>query len=637
MRLRAILLASAVAIGCGREGPQVRAVAAPTEQAVAASPPPRPPPLQPVRPPADLVVVGRLKNLARVADMLAQRGVVPADWRAELAALLPGVQEDLGLPIELAATLTDHDAGLEGVETQFVLSLGLPSTDSGVAAAKALGLSVEPAGPAAWRFQWTDDKTLCEVAPALGPAPARVVCGEPPDLDALLGYATRGLPREPLTDADVRVEVRMAALRHLISEQTTALYDFGTSLDQDDRTAGVLREAISTFESLHHVAIEGRLTPDGLETSLSATFQDSTPWLVDACAEMSRSISGIPAAYWRLPQDAVQATYSGELGNARLERVRSALSDIAVDLLKERNASPRLTRDIRRAIAWTLSGLPAMVTARGFVPPDPKPISTRVERMRQRFGWAIWGTESIADDYKAYFDAMTRLANDPEVVKLAGVRGDVEHCLRDGSGDLSACLRGLAGKKQGGGAAMRPAGAQLVRRSPEGLAPGAAAYRFDIPEAWLMALDDDSHANEPAHGKGMSLVLMVVPEDSLTTNRTWIGLSADENILRHELQRVLESRDTLAQRPELNALRSGRLPKSTLVGGFTTWEAFAHGSDLLPSLGPADAMLLPFDIDLQGWPGAPTLRFDISVPNAILRDVVMSAIGAARSDADGGP
>jgi hypothetical protein len=278
--------------------------------------------------------------------------------------------------------------------------------------------------------------------------------------------------------------------------------------------------------------------------------------------------------------------------------------------------------------------VPTIVSASGFVPADPKPVSARVERVRQKFGWAIWGTESTADDYKAYFDAMTRLMNDPEVAKLAGWPADVQHCLKDGSGDLSTCLRGLAGKAHGGGA-PRTGAPQIVRRSPEALAPGAMTYRIGIPESWLVALDDETHASEPVGGAAVSLVLMIVPEDTLTANRTWMGLSADEKVLRDKLQGVLESRDTLSMRTDLSALRS-RQSKSALVGGFTTWKAFAHQSELLPSLGPGDLVPLPFAIDLQGWPQAPTLRFDLSVPNALLRDVVTSAIRAVRSDSDGG-
>lgn len=659
-------IATISAIGCGREVPQATHVVAPSERAAPAQPPA--PPLEPVAAPANLVLLGRIQSLTRLTDALAERGLMPAEWRTQLAAFLP-LTQGLVLPVDVAGVLTNPDAGWDELQAHFVVSVGLPSTDIGIATAKALGRPVQPAGPGTWRFPWTDNEAQCDIAPSLGPTSARVVCGEASALEALAGYATRGLARERSTDADVRVEVRAAPLHRLVAAQTAELENFATPHDDDDDLArtlrNLLREVISTFEGVHHVALEARLLPDGLETAISATFQSGTPWLVETSAEMSRSLPEIPEMFWRLPQDAAQATYAGEIGAARLEAVRSAAGDLIVEALKGAGASPGLVLQLRHLVAWTLSGLPVSATAQGFVTPDPKPASARAERIRQKFGWTIWGMNSTADDYKAYFDALTHFIDDPELATLAGLPADptssqlrdasagaaplrdlaggIGRCVQAGPTELGGCLRSIVKSRGGGGPGRGATPAQRVRRSVEGFAPGAVTYKVTVPESWLEALDDgdpgteSSHAApERSHAAPVSLVLMIVPEDSLEVNRTWIGLSTDERVLRDKLLAILGDRQTLGQRADMAALRARGQPKRVLVGGFTTWKALTRPARILPSLGTEDLTPLPVEVDMQAWPAAPTLRFGISVPDAVARDLVRIAAQSMQSNSDGG-
>lgn len=595
------------------------------------------PDLSPVAAPGDLFLVGRLKNPAAVMDVVSSWAKLPIDWRRELSKAEPGVDQVLhwDAPVEVAVALDPSGRG--DVPQPFaVVSVGLRGLQPALDMVRRGGESVRQIRAGVYRVGRGSPN--CAMAAAVGAAPARLVCGDrEEDVDALLAYATRGLPNENLGTADMRIEVRAEPWRRRYAAELRQAKTLATpfvlrkmSLDDArfdrplaDAVHALTDEALGLVEDIDIVRMDASMNKGRgvAEATFFAKFRGSNSWVVTTLAETSARANTAPEAFFRLPKDATAASYTVGADPKRAEPIRRNLAELLDGFLAHAKVPKRL-RDQSVALldeSWTTES--GSVYARGEIPAaatrSEKSSDLQREQMRVGVGWHIAAIEEPMKKYKGYFD---------RVLKLYGDRQ----------------LRSLVEKEAHIKANEWP---KLRARGGRGLPAGSVVYELTIPGEMFMDYPDDGGAAKP--GKPMSAVLILVPDG----NRTWFGVSADEKHLTDRLNAAkkadaastLASREGLAQMKSRKAVSQGFLSLMTVLGSVRSGMSGFMGSgaskevervfNSMPHHGETP-MLTSFTVTKGS---APTMHWTMTVPKEVFADLgsLGPALGAAAMG--GGP
>lgn len=568
------------------------------------------PDLSPVREPAGVVLLARLRN---VRDSLgaAERMVrIPISLENELRDALREEDADvfkLDASVDLALAL---DPASTDTEPRFQGAISIPVTDleaarvqlerhrevvqllPGVYRAKVIEQDSEVDEPGAGEGaepqieelplgQDLPKETFCDLAASVGDAPARLVCSdEEKELDALRPWLTRGLPLEPVAGADFEVKVSFTPLRdRYVSVARAQAAGAGlmarqwleTSLQiREPRLLAlpdlVLGEAIAFFDDLDHLTLSGDLVPDASEISFrgKVAFRARSSWLTRVYTNANGEAGAPPEAFWRLPRDVDSASYARTADPKLYEGFHDTVRLLVSDLLTQ---TP-LSTGSKSAIDGFLASMPmqkaAVVTARGGagqripVPAAKRTMTPRdavrdFERtVHSAVGWSVVGVEGPSAPYAEWFkrglDAYDRLVQD--------ARNDP---------DLGPEVRAAKWVPRARWRSPLPG-------YPRGTAGLEVTVRFDSKDIWDVTVGREADA--PSHPAGASasgtvtLHWVVVPDGA---NRTWIGLSTDTKLLQEKLRVVVagQERDTLASLPGLEALRA----TPTVAGGFLSYGA----------------------------------------------------------------
>jgi hypothetical protein len=330
------------------------------------------PDLSPLAKPAEIVVVGRIARPRLFAETLTKwsslpvrvEDMMPAQARALSRAVL------WEAPVEMLVAL---DAFGEGKlpPPLIIGSVGLKSLDEALSAAEALQLPTRKLGPGIFRVGDFPDVS-CAVAVSLGAAPARLICGRgSKDVDALLPYATRGLPSEPQTGADLELTLDAKPLQAHYGHDVTALRLFAgvaqreIALDSpqfdralQDAIYGGVDEIINLFNDLDQIRLEARLDTarNVLAGSAELRLKGDSSWLAGTIA--ATKPVAIPATLPRLPPEATLAGYNTVLPAERYAAFGRIAGELAEGLL-EHEKLPEATRKRARRVmdAW-LAKLP---------------------------------------------------------------------------------------------------------------------------------------------------------------------------------------------------------------------------------------------------------------------------------------
>ncbi len=349
----------------------------------AKAPPPKPvdvapivveeaPDLSPVKRPAEVVMVGRIARPRLFAETLTKwsslplrvEDMMPEQARAMSRAVL------WEAPVEMLVALDAFGDGK--VPPPLIIgSVGLKSLDEALSAAEALQLPTRKLAPGIFRVGDFPD-TSCAVAVSLGAAPARLICGHgTKDVDALLPYATRGLPSEPQTGADFELTLDAKPLQEHYGHDVTALRLLAgvamreVALDSarfdralSDAIYGGVDETINLFNDLDQLRLEARLdaSRNVLTGSAELRLKGETSWTAGTIAAMKPT--AIPATLPRLPPGTTLAAYNTTLPAERY----AAIGRISGELLEgvmEHEKLPEATRKrARRVIDAWLSKFP---------------------------------------------------------------------------------------------------------------------------------------------------------------------------------------------------------------------------------------------------------------------------------------
>jgi hypothetical protein len=594
------------------------------------------PDLSPVAPPTELVALGRLSDPGMVMDTAASWAKLPTDIRTMIRAQEPELAQVLMLdaPAELAVTL-DPGSRRDMPELFAVVSVGLKSVDGAVAFAKKQGHSVRMVKSGVYTIA-KDGPQACAIAASIGKAPARLVCGErPEDVDALLAYATRGLPNENMGTADLHIELRVEPLRRRYSKELRQLKSMALpfllkewSLDSPrfdralaDAAHGVVDELLALADDVDRIALDGHVNKDAgrVDSTMTLKFKGQGSWIVQTMMEASKRAKGVPDSFWKLPKDSALASYAVGASAKRYDAIRNNLAELVGGAL-EKGGAPRKIRDqvgdlIRDM--WTTEG--AVVSGHGNLPTGGKPSagSTPVrEQVKSAIGWYVFGFDESSTKYKSYFDKWVKLWNDaqPEIQKSKLLK--LASSAANGLGVRGTQPEDLKLPK-------------LASRAGKGLPPGSTVYEVELPGSWFAEPSSETpmpgaRPAKPVAAPNLPIVMVLVPDG----RRSWVGLSTDEKLISAKLREAVKG-GGLSARGGLGALQSapglsgGYLTLEDLVGSLASSLGDVMGAGNVPDL--KNAMPHKGESPVVFWTSVtndgPTVNWSFQAPQAAIEDL----------------
>lgn len=330
------------------------------------------PDLSPVKRPAEVVVQGHIARPKLLVDTVTKWSSVPMNPED----LIPASARPLGrailweAPIDMVVALDTFGEG-KLPPPLVVGSVGLKSLDEALSAAEAMQLPTRKLAAGVYRVGDFPDAS-CAVAVSLGTAPARLVCGRgPKDVDALLPYATRGLPSEPQSGADLELVLDAAPIQQRYGRDVSALRLLAgmaireIALDSprfdralSDAVYGLVDESINLFNDLGQVRLEGRIDAarNVLTGSAELRLKGDSSWIAGSIAAVKPQ--PIPANLPRIPPGATLAGYNPPLPAERYTAISRILGELGEGLLEHEKVPEGTRKRVRRLVDTAFANQP---------------------------------------------------------------------------------------------------------------------------------------------------------------------------------------------------------------------------------------------------------------------------------------
>jgi hypothetical protein len=332
---------------CGGAAPPAPAPV-PLQPALSVPLPP-PPDLSVAPEPAGLVLSGRIAKLSgmfatvrgwsnlpmpeseQVTELLTGQAVgalVDLDRPIDFAVASAGAGTHLQAEVAVSAAVKDVDAAKAALSDRYKLTPG----DRGVLVIQGLGRSSGPGAAADDDDSDGDDHDhrVCELAPAYGPAPMRILCGVDAKALADLGpWLTRTATRATMT-SDVHVDLRVRPLKAAISGLKRMVGVLaGGVIDGRSGASGVRDVAMNIAVDfvdwvldLEGVSFDAMLSDAGAALTTKCTFSGSTSALTRIMTLHADGGSSTPGSFWQLPEDTDTATFYRGVDPNDLARLR---------------------------------------------------------------------------------------------------------------------------------------------------------------------------------------------------------------------------------------------------------------------------------------------------------------------------
>jgi hypothetical protein len=565
--------------------------------------------LTPVAAPENLVALSTIRAPAQSIDTVMAWTGLGVDWRAlaqtgAASLFLPIL--DLDAPVDAVATLDPKSKNKPKV--YFAASLGLRSRQGALDAFRGMDMPVDTVEPGVYSVR-PNPNTLCFIAPALGKAKVRLVCGENKEsLDLLMPYLTRGNPSQAGGDAAFHLELRAEpawrlygdkaqllklSIPMLLGEVSIGNAEFDAAL-RELLTSGV-EEVSALLADLKDVRVDAHLkdNPAQMTLSFGMSLRGSTSWVAGALGSAEGRASAAPDSFWKLPLDASQATYQSKGNPESFETALGLLERLGQSGLSQLGGSAAVQKDWPHALHQALSVPGPAVSAQGEVParllsatPDAR------EQLRARAGYLVIGTEDEGNQYGAFLERTLKAYEDTALRKGLSQRYGVK----------TDKLPKVTSKK-----------------GPTRL-PESKVYEINLPaSAFAKIYSAAEGKNAPPLPSGnIPLVLMTCREGS----RTWLAFSSYAALAEERLAGVLAAgpETTLARRTGLDSLRSERAN----LAGFWTVNGLKQGlqreqvKKALSALGGSD---VPMIGRANGHAQGPTGDFQLNVPAQVFKDL----------------
>ena len=612
------------ACGCGGAAPPPPVAAAPK-----LAPPPAPPPpeLSAVPDPAGLVLSGGLAKVGASLAVVHSWSKLPMPQSEQLTELLTGEAigpvVDVEQPLYFAVTVVgsgmrmkpplvavsaavkDPDKVRAALAERYRLvpgsngatlieGLGRASHGSHAAAdpdaqddedraASPGGAGVSGPGDTGADGPDDDDGRTCELAPAIGDAPVRIVCGASAQAVTDLGpWLTRTAPRAAPA-ADLHAEVRMAPLQQTIAEAKRLVgMLLGTVLSGGLRAAwakelmvAVATDAADFASDLDGLSLDVSLASTGATERATLKLSGSTSVIARGALAHAERSGPAPAALWAMPADADVALFTRGVDEDTLANARQVLVDALAGGLVEGGAKPGDASAVASAFGRLFTGAPFVYAAGMDVDAAGKALAAE----------------------KALGDSADRRA------RGEGRRATAESILGWRLIETERPTSEIVGALKAVSAAMsRPSLVAALRAedrsvSPPALRPSALAKTAGLPASathWVLEIPMAGHKDSARGDKAaprkatpaprpLLVHLIVVPDGQ----RTWLALGADEQALASKLA-GLKGGAHLDSRPEFAGLKT----TSVATGGFLTAKRIEEQSlelNVVGGAGPAAA------------------------------------------------
>lgn len=531
------------------------------------------PDLSPVSAPANLVAVGRVQRPRTLVETVLGWGGMPVGLRQMLPADLRDIEGLLqwDAPLEVAAVLGAEQANAVAAP-MIVFSVGLSSVEKARTFVESQGGHATRLAPGVYRVEIQEAN--CAIAASLGPSPARLVCSDDwKDVETLLPYATRGLPRETLSDKEAFFEVRLRPIEQRYRDQIRSLRVLsGLFLRQIETDDARLDRALSNVvyalaDELGQIATEAdRLSLSAeldeanrsIDVSYGLTLQGSASTFGQMLRETGKRAAPPPAAFFRLPAEASSGGYGIAGDPVRLEKLTTPLGE----LLDAYLAREKLGARFRERVRASVTALPKVYGRSAYVSGGKAPAKemTSSERLASSVGWHAGVMEHRIDDLTQLFGDLVAAFNDREF------------------GNWLVEKRGLE-------RALIPKAKTATVRVP-GFAAVGTAYNLELPPKLTERLLDVSKPSEPEASEGaakpgakpgakpekpvpVTISLVLAPDGG----ETWFAVAVNQREAVEKL--VLAHGDAgakLESLPGLAPLKAG----SSVSGGFTTVESLTR-------------------------------------------------------------
>ena len=515
--------------------------------------------LTPVAAPDTLVAVGRLKNPRHVVQVVSNWAKYPIDVEKMIDREERGLSQivKLDAPIEFALAL-DPSAPQEPVPF-VVFSVGLNSLEDAVAFARDRGDSVDEIRSGVYAIR------DCIVASAVGPAPARLVCGDSNrDLDALSDYATRGLPNEALGSGDFYLDVRAEPFRKLYGNQLRrgrtvlvpmALNELQMGEPRFDRALAdaihaLADEVLALVDDIDRVTLEGGLdTSKQVATStLNVKFRSKRSWVASTSATFAKRATVAPDIFWSLPKDVGMASYSVGADPKHYAGILSTGIELLDGAMSNKQVPPRVRTQLLELVKKLFVSDAVSAYASGAAPASGasfEKMSTAArdrEMVRSGIGWHVIGVQEPPKRWKNLLDQMSKTYQSRD--------------LRRYMGTLGAPTKDFP----------------KLRKRGAGLGAGSTQWELVIPgkafePGWTPP------GEKKVRGKALSMFLILMPDG----DRTWIGFSADQKLLKKKMAAVKKAAPA-AQKLSGRAGLGGLKTTKAIGGGFFTLDSFTNGA-----------------------------------------------------------
>jgi hypothetical protein len=353
-------------------------------QPVAVAPTPPPPDLSPAPEPPALIVSGRLSKLSgllatvrgwsnlpmpqseQVTELLTGQAVGPLvdlEQTIDFAVASTGSGTHMRAQVAVSAGIKDIDAAKAVLSDRYKLAPG----ENGALLIQGLGHRSSQDADDGDSDSDDGDHRVCELAPAFGAAPMRIVCGmDAKSLADLAPWLTRTATRLP-SPSDLHVDVRMQPLKPTISGFKRMFSALAGAVlgepsgmpDLRDAAISLGTDLVDFALDLEKISVDVQLSDAGAGLTATTKFSGNSSAFTRVVTAHADGGSQAPAAFWQMPGDADSAAFYRGLDANDLARVR----DLALKLLDVKLAEDAIKEVDRKVLVDVLAKLPSPAPA----------------------------------------------------------------------------------------------------------------------------------------------------------------------------------------------------------------------------------------------------------------------------------
>lgn len=424
-----------------------------------------------------------------------------------------------------------------------------------------------------------EDRRTCELAPAYGAAPMRLVCGMNAKAVSELGpWLTRTATRAVPT-SDLHVEARMKPLKETIAEgkrQISMILGFflGGAIGGGGRSGArnllaALGNDLGDFAlDLDGMSLDVAVSDPGADASATVRFGTTTSGLARVGVAHPERNAQAPAAFWQLPGDADVAFFHRGIAEKEMNRARELALGAIGDVLAEGGLKEvdrkalldALSKLVSPAAAVYGSGVDAAAVRKALA--AEKALGRRANpadqlEARRASAEALLGWKVIEVD-----EPGAKITAAAKELAAAWSRPGVGVVMqKKAKGEPMPVVRAAAPPK-GSSAGTEHFIVELATARPTTMGPHGGAPPADAKDAKKTA--------GPA--KPLAIHVLVAADGP----RTWIAVGGSEALIASKLAATIASGgDKLAARTDLAPLKEGNIGS----GGFLTARALPETSE----------------------------------------------------------